>query len=80
MLTLYVKDGCPYCAKVHAAAKELGITFNEKNVIDIDVSEELEARGGKRQTPYLVDEDKKVEMYEADDIIEYLHQNFGTKE
>jgi glutathione S-transferase len=76
-LTLYVKTGCPYCAKVLAAGEELGITFNQKNVADPGVSEELIARGGKRQMPYLVDEEHSVEMYESDDIIAYLHQHFG---
>jgi glutaredoxin len=77
MLTLYVKTGCPYCAKVHAAAKELGIEFDERNIASDEVSEELIKRGGKRQVPYLVDADAGVEMYESDDIIAYLHQNFG---
>ncbi len=77
MLTLYVKTGCPFCAKVFAAAKELGIEFDEKNIADPAVAEELIKRGGKRQVPYLVDPDTKEEMYESDDIIEYLHENFG---
>ncbi len=34
MLTLYVKTGCPYCAKVLAAGEELGFEFNLKNVAD----------------------------------------------
>lgn len=73
MLTLYVKTGCPFCAKVLIEADLLGITFNQKNIADPGVSEELLARGGKVQTPYLVDEEKGVEMYESDDIIDYLH-------
>jgi glutaredoxin 3 len=76
-LTLYVKTGCPYCAKVLQAGEELGITFDLKNVADEGISEELIARGGKKQMPYLVDEANKVEMYESDDIIDYLHQHFG---
>jgi glutaredoxin 3 len=76
-LTLYVKTGCPYCAKVLQAGEELGITFDIKNVADEGISEELIARGGKKQMPYLVDEANKVEMYESDDIIDYLHQHFG---
>ena len=35
---------------------------------------ELIARGGKRQTPYLVDTKNGVEMYESNDIINYLRK------
>jgi len=76
MLTLYVKTGCPYSAKVLQAADELGIGFDLKNVADEGISDELVARGGKRQMPYLVDAEKETEMYESEDIIAYLHQRF----
>ncbi len=72
MLTLYTKTGCPFCHKVLDVGKELGITFYEKNIADDAVAAELIARGGKRQVPYLVDTDRNVEMYESDDIVEYL--------
>jgi glutathione S-transferase len=77
MLTLYIKKGCPYCAKVLAAGEQLGIEFDIKNVADEGVSEELIARGGKKQMPYFVDTDAGVEMYESEDIIAYLHHHFG---
>ena len=57
--------------------KELGIEFDEKNIADPAVAEELIRRGGKKQAPYLVDPDTNEEMYESDAIVEYLHQNFG---
>lgn len=79
-LTLYVRTGCPYCAKVLKAGEELGITFNEKNISDPQFVEELMELGGKRQVPYLIDEEKNEAMYESDDIIAYLHQRFGNKE
>lgn len=72
MFTLYVKTGCPYCNKVLAAGEELGLEFNLKDVSDEAIETELVTRGGKRQMPYLVDGDTGVEMYESDDIIEYL--------
>ena len=79
MLTLYVKTGCPYCHKVLEKGKELGIEFDEKNISDAAVADELIKRGGKRQVPYLVDPDGPVEMYESDAIIEYLQKNFGKE-
>jgi glutaredoxin len=77
MLTLYVKTGCPFCHRVLAAGEELGITFDEKNIADDTVAAELVARGGKRQVPYLVDAERGVEMYESDDIIEYLKTHYA---
>ncbi len=72
MKTLYVKDGCPYCARVLVAGSSLGIEFTLKNIADEGVADELVARGGKRMVPYLVDEDTGIEMYESDDIVDYL--------
>ncbi len=77
MLTLYTKTGCPFCQKVLAVGKELGITFSEKNIADDAVAAELIARGGKRQVPYLVDADRGVEMYESDDIVRYLEEHYA---
>ena len=77
MLTLYVKTGCPYCHVVFDVAKELGITFELKNISDDAVAAELVARGGKRQVPYLVDTERNVEMYESADIVVYLRKHYG---
>lgn len=71
---LYVKTGCPFCAKVLAVFKDLGVMFEERNIADIAVSEELIARGGKRQAPYLVDTSTGEEMYESDAIIAHVTQ------
>ena len=85
MLTLYVKTGCPFCAKVLATLAELGTPFEAKNIKDPKVVEELLAEGGKRQgpfleddnmTPYLVDDD--VEMYESDAIVAYLKKKYRS--
>lgn len=46
--------------------------FTLKNIADEGVADELIARGGKRMVPYLVDEETGVEMYESDDIVDYL--------
>lgn len=77
MLTLYMSPTCGYSKKVMEAGNKLGITFELKNVNDVLVANELEDRGGKTQTPYLVDDEQLVEMYESDRIIDYLHHRFG---
>ena len=71
-MVIYVKTGCPFCAKVLAVARELNVALEERNIADLGVADELIARGGKRQVPYFVDEENEVEMYESDDIVEYL--------
>lgn len=79
MLTLYVKTGCPYCAVVLHKLEDMQIHFEEKNIADQGVADELVARGGKRQVPYLVDNEHHVEMYESGDIVQYLEKTFGGK-
>ena len=36
--------------------------------------DELMEKGGKRQVPFLVDEENGVSMYESDDICRYLEE------
>jgi len=79
MLILYVKTGCPFCAKVLNTGKELGIAFDEKNIADDAVAAELVTRGGKRQVPYLVDAERGIEMYESEDIDAYLRAQYPKR-
>lgn len=71
-MTLYIKTGCPYCARVLTAADELGIELLLRNIADPTVIEELVARGGKLQTPYLWNEATGSGMYESDAIVAHL--------
>lgn len=80
MLTLYVKTGCPYCELVEETLAELKVDAVQKNVQDEGVWEELEKRGGMRQVPYLVDDSTGAEMYESEDIVDYLRQHYGKQE
>lgn len=80
MLTLYVKTGCPYCERVLEAGEELSLTFEEKNIANDEVAEELVARGGKRQVPYLIDTDTGEEMYESEDIVAYLEARYAKEQ
>ena len=79
MMTLYVKTGCGYWARALAAAEELGIELNIKNVADEGVREELASLGGKQQEPFLVDEECDVQMYESEAIIQYFEEKVGKK-
>lgn len=77
MLTLYVKTGCPFCAKVIRTVDALNLTVTYKNRNSEGVVDDLVSRGGKSQYPYLVDAERGVEMYESDDIVDYLREHYG---
>lgn len=77
-LTLYVKTGCPFCGRVREVLQKIRLTATEKNRSDTVVEAELVKRGGKRQVPYFVDEAKGIEMYESEDIVDYLIKNYGS--
>ena len=74
---MYVKTGCPYCALAIGKVDDLGLKVEYKNIADDAVAAELVERGGKRMVPYLVDEERGVEMYESSDIVEYLNKNYA---
>jgi glutaredoxin len=78
-LTLYIKTGCPWCKRVLDFAQKHGIAFAHiKEKYEAGVLDDLLARGGKSQFPYLVDETAGVEMYESADIIDYLKKLYDV--
>lgn len=72
MYTLFVKPGCPFCAKVLQLIEAKGIEVTLKETTEPGVVEELIAHGGQKQVPYLIDEERGTSMYESDDIVAYL--------
>ena len=72
MLDLYIMETCPYCKKVLAFMDEMGIMCNKIDIENKKNEETLITLGGKRQVPFLVDKDRNIQMYESNDIIEYL--------
>ena len=79
MLTLYFKPTCPFCRRVVAVIERLELDVEMKDVsADETLAAELEAKGGKRQTPFLLDSDKDVALYESDDIVKHLQDNYGV--
>ena len=77
MLILYTKTGCPFCVRVLTKFSELGLQFDEYNIADEKNLQELLSRGGKRQVPFFVDQERGVSMYESGDIISYLESTYG---
>ena len=79
-LELYEFEACPYCRKAREAL----------TLLDLDAliqpcpkggprfREEVKLRGGRYLFPYLVDPNSGREMYESDDIVAYLFQEYGS--
>ena len=72
---LYVQPGCPYCAKVDTFLAKHEIEMEHRSVFEGNNAEELEALGGKVQSPCLVVDGKP--LYESDDIIAFLCEQMG---
>jgi glutathione S-transferase len=78
-LILYTRPGCPFSAKVLLEAAVLGVDLKERSTKDPVYKAELMETGGKDQTPFLVDTENDVTMYESDAIMDYLHERFGKE-
>lgn len=71
MLDLFILESCPYCKKVIKYMDENKIPYNKIDISNKESEESLIKIGGKRQVPFLVDNDRNIQMYESADIIEY---------
>ena len=72
MLELFILETCPYCLKVIKYLDERGLEYRKIDIKNKDSENSLIQIGGKRQVPFLVDTDRNIQMYESNDIIEYL--------
>ena len=72
MIELFMKDDCVYCKRVIEFLDENKIQYKKNNVLNEDNKETLIRIGGKLQVPFIIDKENGIEMYESNDIIEYL--------
>ena len=72
MIELFMLSTCPYCHKVMDYMHAHGIEYKMIDINDRQNEEVLIKIGGKRQVPFIVDKEHNIEMYESDDILEYL--------
>ncbi len=56
-ITIYVKDGCPYCAAAMKHYREQGIDFEEINILKVAGAKEkvIELAKGERVVPVIVE-------------------------
>ncbi|WP_323174470.1 glutathione S-transferase N-terminal domain-containing protein [Natrialba sp. PRR66] len=83
MLELYQAEDCPYSGNVREKLMELGVSYVIHNprtsggdLRNQQTLDEMENIGGEDQIPFLVDHRRGVEIYESDDIIEYLGKHY----
>tara|TARA_B100000508_G_scaffold38018_1_gene29783 strand:+ start:2275 stop:2535 length:261 start_codon:yes stop_codon:yes gene_type:complete len=59
-------------------AENLNVELNLRDVSESgDVLNQLLELSGDKRTPFLVDTEKNVKMYESSDIIDYLRENYA---
>lgn len=77
-LTLYEFEACPFCRRVREAVTYLDLALTVKPCgRGSRHRDEVVARGGKAQFPYLVDEASGAALYESADIVRYLLEAYG---
>ena len=60
-------------------AENLKVDLELKDVSEDDAAlAELLEKGGQKQVPFLVDSEKDVSMYESNDIIDYIRDNYAN--
>jgi len=79
MIELFQFESCPFCAKVRRKLEELDVEYM---AIPCHAGSKNRARlrelGGKEQVPFLVDTETGTKMYESDDIIAYLEEQYAS--
>lgn len=79
MLVLYNIEASPYCRKVRETLTELNLDARVENVGKFSARRpELLKAGGRMMVPFFIDPNRDVEIYESDNIVEYLEKYYGT--
>ena len=79
MPVLYYKTNCLFSRQVLAVISRLELEVEMRNIEDnLTFADEVLEQGGKVQTPFLVDEEKGVKLYESDAIVAHLQREYGT--
>lgn len=81
-LALYQFRACPFCIKVRKEMSRLNLTIEKRDAQSVQAHrDELQAGGGRIKVPCLLiqnEDDSQRWLYESDEIIKYLHQQFAA--
>lgn len=77
MLLLVHKEECPYCQKVRQFFSDNSLSYVSLVSQTGSASRKiLDQLGGKSQVPFLIDFDKGEYLYESDEIIAYVKNQY----
>lgn len=81
-LILYEYESSPFCRKVREAGQllDLNIEMRPCPGARAGFARELKERTGRMTVPYLVDPNTGKEMFESEDIIDYMVKEYGPDE
>lgn len=82
-LVLYEYESSPFCKRVRETMNLLDLTVEYRpcpGARQGKFSDELYEKTGKRTVPYLYDPNTDTGLFESDDQIEYLLQNYGPSD
>ena len=78
-IVLYEFESCPFCRKVRETFSDLDLEAEIRPCPKAGARfrPEVVRRGGKEQFPWMVDPNTGVEMYESEEIVQYLYRQYG---
>lgn len=81
-LVLYEYESSPFCRKVREFAQLLDITVEMRPCpgARAGFAKELQARTGRMTVPYFVDPNTGAEMFESEDIMDYMLKTYGPNQ
>lgn len=87
MLELYQAEGCPHSQSVRETLTDLGLSYVAHNprrpgdeggqILNEQVHAEMVAIGDEDRIPFLVDHRTGQLHLDAENIVEYLHAEYG---
>lgn len=87
MLELYQAEGCPHSTEVREKLTDLGCSYVVHNprlpgdeggdVLNEQAHRALTNLGGEDSIPFLVDTEREEQLYESEDIVDYLEEHYG---
>lgn len=73
---MFVKTGCPYCARAHDYLCAREIEFEERNVsVDEEAFEQMKILSGQDKAPTLVHKGEVLSDFDVDELVPFLDKH-----